>query len=343
MNLKDQETALIEKWLNDPSFVNWAKGLDAKDSAKWENYFNLYPEHWELGKTAKALVLGLPFHSIPTDPGKSKKALSVLLHKLELTQNSQRKSARIRHMMRAPLLQAVAAVALLVMACGFIYFQYLRNPQVVIATNYGQQLEHLLPDGSLVTLNANSTLKYHSRKPRTVWLEGEAFFEIVKKPDTREKFNVWTADLEVTVLGTSFNVNTRNEQTQVFLQEGKVKLELEAMTSQSIEMEPGDLIAYSKKHQQLSEKKKNASLLENASWKEGSLIFKDTPLPEALSAIEVIYGINFITAPGDLDQKLISGGVPIRNLEVTLVTLSEVYGIQIRKEGSYYYLQGDTE
>lgn len=156
--------------------------------------------------------------------------------------------------------------------------------------------------------------------------------------ETKEKFNVWTTDLAVTVLGTSFNVNTRNNKTQVYLEEGKVRLALEEKASEIIELEPGDVIAYSKKNKTLSEKKKNVSTLENASWKEGSLIFKDTPLSKALSDIEDIYGIQFVYQQKDVEGDVISGGVPIKNLEVTLVTLSEVYGIQIEKKGNRYEL-----
>lgn len=334
MNLKDQELELLERWLDDPSFINWAKRRDSQDMSIWENYFNRHPEHWELGKIAKELIHGIPFRSISVDQKKKEIALSRLTQALEAGQ----KVVPLPKIRSIQAIRAAASVALVLIAGGLIYFQYFHNPLIFIATDYGQQQEHWLPDGSLVTLNANSSIEYHARNPRAIRLNGEAFFEVEKKPQTHAKFYVWTEDLEVMVLGTAFNVNTRNDQTQVFLQEGKVKLALEALDSESIEMEPGDLIAYSKKSKQLSEKKKNVSLLENASWKEGSLIFKDTPLPEALSAIEAIYGIVFVLESQNLQQKVISGGVPIKNLEVTKITLSEVYGIRIREEGGRYFL-----
>ena len=74
--------------------------------------------------------------------------------------------------------------------------------------------EILLPDGSAVTLNANSKLQYYTHSARKVWLEGEAFFEVKKIPETAEPFQVVTNDLTITVLGTTFNVNSRNEQTK---------------------------------------------------------------------------------------------------------------------------------
>ena len=263
-----------------------------------------------------------------------------MTNRLDEPSKSDESVPTIRRLTGARLRLAVASIALIVVASGIFYYQFFYNPQVILATDYGEQLEHTLPDGSQVTLNANSSLKYYARTPRSVRLDGEAFFEIEKMVRTKEKFNVWTTDLAVTVLGTSFNVNTRDNRTQVYLEEGKVSLALEQeeKASEIIEMEPGDLIAYSKKDKKLSEKKKNVSALENASWKEGSLIFKDTPLVKALSDIEDIYGIQFVYQQEDVEGEVISGGVPIKNLDVTLVTLSEVYGIQIVKKGNRYVL-----
>jgi len=340
MDLKDEDIKIIGQWLEDETFINWAKRSNEQDVAKWEQYFNLHPDHWELGKAGRSLVVGIPFKKIPADEGQGEKALNELMKRLD---TETRPESKIRTLSRRRNWLAVASVALVLLASGFIYFQFFHNPQVIITTEYGEQLEHSLPDGSIVTLNANSSIKYFTRSPRSVWMEGEAFFEVKKMVETHEKFNVWTADLSVTVLGTSFNVNTRNDQTQVFLEEGKVRLELEEMQSEAIEMNPGDLIAYSKKQKKLKEKRKNASALENASWKEGSLIFKDTPLPEALFKIEDIYGIQFVVQSENLKDEIISGGVPIKNLEVTLVTLSEVYGIEIRKEGNRYFLNKREE
>ena len=86
-----------------------------------------------------------------------------------------------------------------------------------------------LPDGSLVQLNANSTLSFDTQwdasADRCVWLNGEAFFEVEKKPETKQKFKVITADLTVEVLGTEFNINSHHQQTRVFLQEGEDKIE----------------------------------------------------------------------------------------------------------------------
>lgn len=338
MTLNDHEKDILSQWLEDPTFINWAKKMNTHDMAKWEQYFNLHPQDWELGKVGRELAIGIPFNEIPTNERKKEEALSQLTNRLAGSTKSKHSISTMRRITGFRIRLVAATITLALVASGILYFQFFYNPQVILATGFGEQLEHVLPDGSQVTLNANSTLKYYSRTPRSVRLDGEAFFEIKRMVETKEKFNVWTTDLAVTVLGTSFNVNTRNNKTQVYLEEGKVRLALEEKASEIIELEPGDVIAYSKKNKTLSEKKKNVSTLENASWKEGSLIFKDTPLSKALSDIEDIYGIQFVYQQKDVEGDVISGGVPIKNLEVTLVTLSEVYGIQIEKKGNRYEL-----
>ncbi|MEM7654851.1 MAG: FecR domain-containing protein, partial [Bacteroidota bacterium] len=339
MNITEEQKALLEQWFEDQSFINWALQKDEKDTSKWEHYFNDHPDHWELAKEGRVLLRGIPFQEIPIDPEEGQEALTRLMGRLETRSPHLESPAPIASNYRLRTSWMIAAsISLLLFVSGFAYFQFFHNTEVVLTTTYGQQLETELPDGSKVTLNANSSLRYHSQHPRKVWLEGEAFFEVKKMPETQANFLVLTEDLTVTVLGTSFNVNSRNDQTKVFLEEGKVKLNVYHAESEVIEMVPGDLIAYSKKRKQLNENQKNASVLENASWKEGTLIFNDTPLEKALYKIEDIYGIQFVLESGELKEERISGGVPIKDLTVTLQTLHEVYGIRIRSEGKRYFI-----
>ncbi len=338
MNLNDEQKEQVELWLEDQSFINWALQRDEKDASKWEYYFNNHPHHWDLAKEAKILLLGIPFKDIAVDPIDSQRSLDRLMNRLgenDLGKVQSLESPKVKFWRSW---QFAASIAAFLLVSSFAYYQLFYHTEILLTTTYGQQLETYLPDGSKVSLNANSSLRYHSSDPRKVWLDGEAFFEVKKIPETKADFQVLTQDLTVNVLGTSFNVNTRNDQTKVFLENGKVRLKVDKPGREVIEMNPGDLISFSKKQNKLKEKRKNASALENASWKEGTLIFNDTPLPLALYEIEDIYGIHFVLQSEALKEESISGGVPIKDLEVMLQTLSEVYGIQIRAEGNRYFI-----
>lgn len=343
MNFNNENESLLEKWLEDQSFINWARQRNDVDSAYWEHYFNQHPEHWKLAKAAKRQILGISFQPIPTDSTRAVSSLNTLLSQINDKSESTVQPDTYPVIRRMRPLLAAASIAGILLLSGITYFQFYYDAETTLATKYGEILETQLPDGSTVILNSNSTLSYHTQQPRKVRLTGEAFFKVEKKPATREKFQVITPDLKVVVLGTAFNVNSRNDQTKIFLEEGKVNLEIENDEKETVQMQAGDLITYSKKHNQLKEKREKVSVLENTSWKEGTLIFNEKPLSKALYEIEDIYGIQFVYQSEKIKNEIISGGVPTSNLKVTLQILQEVYGINMKVEGNRYFISGKEE
>ncbi len=342
MELNKEQRKLLAKWLQDPTFMEWANQSNLASVHRWEQYLQHNPQDREVAEMGKLLVEGVEFTPSEVDPEIGNKALARLRSTLRQEKIFPRESSTPRIGRRAHFNRWAVAASFLIMVslCTVLYFQFFRNTLVVIATDFGEQQTTVLPDGTKVSLNANSTLKFDKRKPRSVSLTGEAFFEVQKIPATNAVFEVHTSDLSVLVLGTAFNVNTRNEQTQVFLEEGKVKLNVEDLEQHSIEMDPGDLVAYSKKLNRLQENKKGISSLEVASWKSGILQFNDTPLLTALLEIEHVYGIHFEIKADNLEKETISGGVPSNDLETTLKALRDIYGLQFELEGKTYLISG---
>jgi len=117
------------------------------------------------------------------------------------------------------------------------------------ATNRGEQQKITLPDESVVYLNERSTLAYTDNwskgADREVRLQGEAYFQVEEKvySGQKVKFMVVTNDVTVEVVGTEFNVNDRQQGTQVFLNEGRVRLSLKNL-GEIINMVPGDMVQY---------------------------------------------------------------------------------------------------
>jgi ferric-dicitrate binding protein FerR (iron transport regulator) len=122
------------------------------------------------------------------------------------------------------------AAALLVVAFGFFFALRTTTPHAfeALTTSRGETRQVQLPDGSLVTLNAASTLKYAVNflklKQRIVELSGEAYFEVTK--DKKHPFIVKTAHQKIEVLGTRFNVSAYKEDksTITTLFEGSIKI-----------------------------------------------------------------------------------------------------------------------
>jgi len=117
-------------------------------------------------------------------------------------------------------------------------------------TRDGEKKQVVLPDGSKVYLNEKSRLVYNEAwkeaGSRRVRLSGEAYFQVEEKTHEGKpvKFVVATSNLEVEVLGTEFDVQTRMEQTRVFLNSGEVQLKINGRSG-PISMTPGEMVEYS--------------------------------------------------------------------------------------------------
>lgn len=189
-----------------------------------------------------------------------------------------------------------ASAAVFLLLLGIFSWLWLRTEeQIVVQTSFAEQKTIQLPDHSIVKLNANSSLRYpkswKSTKTRQVWLQGEAYFEVEKKPQTQQKFQVITKDLTIEVLGTIFNVNARTTATKVFLEEGQINLDLEEQP-QDILMEPGELVTYSKTTGKPL--KKQIEKEAPTSWKDGTAVMKDALLSEIIQKIHEIYDVRMV-------------------------------------------------
>jgi len=221
-----------------------------------------------------------------------------------------------------------AAILLLVMASWFT-LEFINNTprEILVETGFGEQQSLELPDGSLVKLNANSSLtfpkKWDDQENRKVWLQGEAFFEVEKKPVTNQKFQVITKDLTIEVLGTQFNVNSHQIQTEVFLEEGKVNLKLDGLTEGML-MSPGQIVAYSKEEKKVPVKRQLVAT-NYPSWKDGIILFRDATLTEVIEKFNELYGVSIKMKNTKDYTRKITTGIPVDNqkeairiLEITL-------------------------
>ncbi|MCM5662659.1 FecR family protein [Galbibacter mesophilus] len=154
-----------------------------------------------------------------------------------------------------------------------------------------------LPDGSMVWLNSNSTLTYPEAfrgDTRTVTLEGEAFFEVVKN---KGQFIVKTENQDVTVLGTSFNVSAYKDENffSSTLVEGKVKLSSEE--TEEVILAPGER-GYLKNDSSKRVYVSKVDVRNYSSWKDGVFYFENEGLPTILKKVGRWYGfeVKFIDA-----------------------------------------------
>lgn len=185
-----------------------------------------------------------------------------------------------------------------------------------------------LPDGSKVTLNANSSIKvprdFVGHESREVWIKGEAFFEVTRKSNLM-KFIVHTDNVDVEVLGTKFNINNRHGKTEVMLAEGKVVLV--AKDQKTLIMKPGEQVSI------LGEQGHFQKLVVKPErYKAGQynkLVFENTPLAEVAEIIQDYYGIKMIITDSVLAKRQFTGTLPNNDLDVILQALSASYRLEI--------------
>jgi ferric-dicitrate binding protein FerR (iron transport regulator) len=204
-------------------------------------------------------------------------------------------------------------------------------------TAFGETKKVVLPDSSVITLNANSTLTYasqwNSHKAREVWLEGEAFLHVVKKPGAGNAiFKVHTDKLNVEVLGTAFNVNSRRGITRVVLNSGKVQLHTQDATNKgSLVMKPGELVEFSEEANAFTKKIVDPEVY--TSWRNHKLLFSDNTLQEIAQVLEDNYGLEILIQDPLLKERKLTGEIPSTDEQTVLEVLCESLNIRYTKNG----------
>lgn len=225
---------------------------------------------------------------------------------------------------------SVAATVLILVLAIFYTLGGRQEEWIVHTTDFQETKEVKLPDGSSVILNANSELKwkkdFEQEPTRVVSFSGEGFFEVAHLNEGG--FIVKTGSVDVNVLGTEFNLETRRHHTNVFLKEGKVVLK--GQDIQPIEMVPGDLVHYDTEKKKISKVADQSS--ESAlSWKEGVFTFEELTGIQILEKMEDIYGKEFIiNDPGKLSDVIVVQGLPYTDWAFTREALELALGVEFK-------------
>lgn len=322
----------FEDLIEDPAFRKWILSPDPQMDAFWEEVQLAYPENALTIKEARAFLLGTRDYFEET--AQSNQAIPSRLQELlreSASGNPERTDQYSNRWISRPW--AVAASIGLLLSLLSWFWLGRNSPQVqIVATHYGEWKTINLPDGSEVKLNANSELKYTTNwepgQDRKVWLIGEAFFEVTKDAQGA-KFTVYTNDLAIEVLGTAFNVHSRSDQTKVFLEEGKVRLD---MGSSEKTLEPGDFIAYSSTQKQITDFRKKSGE-RHTSWKDGDLIMIDKNVAEILNKLEEIFGYKAVVQNKDLLQEQRTVGIPMDVIEVAIPIMEKSLDVEMKIEG----------
>ena len=203
------------------------------------------------------------------------------------------------------------------------------------ATEFGETRELLLPDGSTVVLNANSSISYYDwtiQEDREVDVSGEAFFKVVHT-ENDQRFVVHSEGVGIEVLGTAFNVNNRRGRTQVVLQSGKVALSLTDQKLPSEEtafsMQPGDLVEVAGRDKKITKRVVNPE--KYAAWTQGVLIFDNVPLREVFEIIQDTYGYDVTVKAAGIEHEMLEAEIASTDIDLIIEILSKSFSLNIEK------------
>lgn len=174
-----------------------------------------------------------------------------------------------------------------------------KAPKTSIYAPAGSRVSFTLPDGTEGMLNSGSTLTYEMPfiNERSVALTGEAWFEV--SHDEKHPFMVDAGDLDLTVLGTSFNVSAYPEEgyVEVVLESGKVLVDSDHYTEGMV-MSPSEKLVY--ENGRVTRSTTDPS--KYSSWTDGKLVFRSDSMSEVARRIERWYNVRVEIMDDDLEK-----------------------------------------
>lgn len=241
-----------------------------------------------------------------------------------------------------PMRWAAVLVGALLLATGAFYgYQAIYPKDLTRQTAFGKMATITLPDGSVVTLNGNSRLRYAPRwadhQTRDVWLDGEGFFRVTHQQN-HERFVVHLPNrLNIEVLGTQFNVMARKNRSKVVLNNGRIRLDVGEQVKEKLVMQPGDLFYADVKAKVYYRKRVDAAA--QAAWQTGKLSFDGSTLQEVAQMLEDTYGVTVVIADPDLRQQTLSGTIPNQSMQTILSGLSTLFDLHITQQSNRITIQ----
>jgi transmembrane sensor len=333
MDYSKYATYTLQNFLDDDFFIQWVINPGEETDLFWNSVIDQFPD--KKGTISQAAQIITTYRKQDTFYNEDRQALVWDRIKSGIMEQEAVKPRIIR----MPQYLRIAAMLFLVSSIGLALWLY--NKDRTVTTSYGEVRTVTLPDQSTVVLNGNSTIKYaaHWEKgPREVWINGEGFFKVrhinrdTLHIKTSERFIVHCSDVNIEVLGTTFNVKNRHNKTNVGLVNGKIRVDYfdSVLTSHNaLVMKPGDYIEYAHKH--LVEKRKLAEPVKITSWTQHLLRFNDATLDEITETLQDDYGYHVSLAEPSMAAMRIEGEINVTSVSELLETISTTLHVQVKQ------------
>ena len=220
-----------------------------------------------------------------------------------------------------PISWSIGVAASIILLFGL--FSIFTTDLITHKTNFGETKTISLLDGSEVILNSKSTITFNEvdwKENRQLTLDGEAYFKVEKG----STFTVNTNNGSVVVLGTQFNVNSKDDFFDVVCYEGKV-----SVNSNSLDYILLPTNSFRKINGSSSES--STTQLLQPTWIDGESTFKSVPIKYVIAALEDQYNIKIDSELID-DSTIFSGSFPHKNLKIALITVFDALKIRYNQK-----------
>lgn len=284
------------------------------------------------------------WESLPSDDESSEAAAACRAAAHRLLKKSGRYSPRAGRNLFLKIAAVAASVVLLAVGSYYLVSDIIEDRYSAKASIFctetaapGQIRRISLPDGTAVTLNVASTLRYNGtfgKKIREVWLSGEAYFDVAE--DMACPFCIYSDNLEIHVTGTSFNVKSYPEdcQTSVTVVSGNVGVSY-ADGEVTMKLYADDRIVIDKSDNSVV--RSNTDTGNELSWLDKALVFDNLPLSEAVKMLKRYYGCDISLDNVSSDARL-SGTHDNQSIESVLKSICFSTGLSFRKDTDGYVL-----
>ena len=234
--------------------------------------------------------------------------------------------------MNSALMRAAIISGLIIGIAVITYILFNNNPGKVVSMATIQATDAVksdsLPDGSIVTLNKHSQVSFpeqFSSNKRVLQLNGEAFFKVT--PNKKKPFEVHTNNVTITVVGTSFNVRSRGDTTEIIVETGIVEV---ATETQTVVLKAGQK-AFTGINNTILQKQPNTDQLYNY-YRIKKFVCEETPLWKLVDKLNEAYDVRIVFENNALRNMPLTTTFVNEPLDNILNIISSTFNISVTKE-----------
>jgi transmembrane sensor len=291
----------IEDFVQDLYFRKWVLGKLPQENLNWENWLNKNPEKQTLIDEAKSLVIASQIEEIEMPTNKIQQSIDEILNHIETPTIPFYQQNWFR---AAAVVLLLFTVGLVLEKTSIVSFLNAEKIRTETENNGIEPLNLTLSDGSKVSLKKGSKLEVSTdfgEQTRTVFLTGEAFFEVQKDP--QHPFLVYAGGVVTKVLGTSFNIRAYKGEanTKVAVRTGHVTVYQEEKVGvknnthpEQILLTPNQQVVFEKKEEKLVKMLVEKPIIIVPSIEKKSFEYDETPITKVLTQLENAYGVKII-------------------------------------------------